>query len=73
MSICQKICKVDDSNTFCVGCGRTLDEITEWFTCDKDRKIEIAAAARKRTKAMRADPFPTVMELDYHYREYDND
>lgn len=73
MSICKKICKVDQTNTFCVGCGRTLDEIREWFTADKERKVEIAALARKRTKAMKCDPFPTVMELDYHYREYDND
>ena len=50
MSICNKICKVDESNTFCVGCGRTLEEITEWFTATKERKIEIASAARKRSK-----------------------
>lgn len=50
MSICNSICKIDESNTFCVGCGRTLEEITEWFTATKDRKIEIASAARKRSK-----------------------
>lgn len=73
MSICKKICKVDKSNTFCVGCGRTLEEITEWFTANKERKIEIAALARKRSKSLKEDPFPTVMELDYHYREWDDD
>lgn len=73
MSICKNICKVDDSNTFCVGCGRTLEEITEWFYADQERKKEIAASARKRTKALKEDPFPTVMELDYHYRDYDSD
>ena len=50
MSVCVSICKVDESNTFCVGCGRTLEEITEWFTATKTRKTEIAAAARKRSK-----------------------
>lgn len=73
MSICNKICKVDETNTFCVGCGRTLDEITEWFTATKERKVEMAASARKRMKKLREDPFPTVMELDYHYRDYDLD
>lgn len=73
MSICKKICKVDKTNTFCVGCGRTLEEITEWFTANKERKIEIAALARKRSKSLKEDPFPTVMELDYHYREWDDD
>ena len=72
MSICNKICMVDDSNTFCVGCGRTLDEITEWFTAVKERKVEISALARKRTKSLKADPFPSVMELEYHWREYDD-
>lgn len=72
MSICNKICKVDDTNTFCVGCGRTLEEITEWFTATKERKVEMAAAARKRMKKLKEDPFPTVMELDYHWREYDD-
>lgn len=70
-SICKKICKVDNSNTFCVGCGRTLEEITEWFTANQDRKKEIAALARERTRKLKEDPFPTVMEVDYHLREYD--
>lgn len=57
MSICDKICKVDDSNTFCVGCGRTLEEITEWFTADKERKVEIAALARSRSKKLKEKLF----------------
>jgi predicted Fe-S protein YdhL (DUF1289 family) len=73
MSICKKICKVDDNNTFCVGCGRTLEEITEWFYASQERKMEIAVSAKNRIKKLKADPFPTVMELDYHYRDYDND
>ena len=57
MSICDKICKVDDSNTFCVGCGRTLEEITEWFTAGKERKVEIAALARSRSKKLKEKLF----------------
>ena len=71
MSICNKICKVDDSNTFCVGCGRTLDEITEWFTAGQERKRAISSLARERVKKLKEDPFPSAMELDYHWREYD--
>lgn len=71
MSICNKICKVDKNNTFCVGCGRTLDEIREWYTADKPRKVKISALARERTKKLKEDPFPTVLEVDYHLREYD--
>lgn len=72
MSICKSICEVDKSNTFCVGCGRTLDEIREWYTADQERKKEIAVLARKRSKSLKED-FPIVMELDYHYRDYDLD
>jgi len=57
MSICDKICKVDDSNTFCVGCGRNLEEIKEWFTADKERKVEIAALARSRSKKLKEKLF----------------
>ena len=24
---CQKKCKIDDSGTYCTGCGRTMEEI----------------------------------------------
>jgi predicted Fe-S protein YdhL (DUF1289 family) len=65
MSICKNICKVDqDTNTFCVGCGRTLDEITEWFTAGQERKIEIAKAARKRSKEHRRLALDKLIETD---------
>jgi len=59
-SICRKVCeynddsqgsyRIDEEKT-CRGCGRTASEITEWFYATKERKIEIAKAARKRYKA----------------------
>lgn len=70
-TICQKICKVEETNTFCVGCGRTLDEIREWYIAETPRKREISALARKRVKNLKEDPFPTVLDVDYHLREYD--
>lgn len=58
-SICRKVCEYDedsqrsyrsDEKKTCRGCGRTASEITEWFYANKERKIEIAKAARQRTK-----------------------
>lgn len=58
-SICRKVCEYDedsqrsyrsDEEKTCRGCGRTASEITEWFYANKERKIEIAKAARQRTK-----------------------
>ena len=57
-SICTKVCEYDteepyrsDEEKTCRGCGRTSDEITEWYYATKERKVEIAKAARERTKA----------------------
>lgn len=62
MSICNKICAVDESNRFCVGCGRTLEEITEWFTAEQSRKVEIAALARARSRRRKA--LNSLAEID---------
>jgi predicted Fe-S protein YdhL (DUF1289 family) len=51
MTICTKVCEYEDDQRICRGCGRTAEEITEWFYATKERKVEIAKAARKRSKA----------------------
>ena len=45
-SPCQNICVLQDG--ICIGCGRTDDEITEWYTATDDRKIEIIENSEKR-------------------------
>jgi predicted Fe-S protein YdhL (DUF1289 family) len=59
-SICTKVCEYDSEGSYrsdeektCRGCGRTASEITEWLYATRERKIEIATAARARTKAKR--------------------
>ena len=61
-SICRKVCKYEedrpgshrsDEEKTCRGCGRTASEITEWLYATRERKVEIAKAARARTKAKR--------------------
>lgn len=53
-SFCTGVCEYDDDKEnlerICRGCGRTAEEITEWFYATKERKIEIAKAARQRSK-----------------------
>ena len=62
MSICKSICKVDEeTGTMCVGCGRTLEEITEWYIATQDRKKEIAYRARERNK-IRKKP---ILEVEH--------
>ena len=38
-SPCINVCIIEDG--YCIGCGRTQDEIGEWFYADDDRKLEI--------------------------------
>ncbi|MEL7538973.1 MAG: DUF1289 domain-containing protein [Pseudomonadota bacterium] len=40
LSPCVRICTLDDSN-ICIGCGRTLDEITRWSRLDGDERRQI--------------------------------
>lgn len=64
-SICRKVCEYEDDQRICRGCGRTAEEIEEWFYATKERKIEIAKAARARTKAKRkADGQRKVISID---------
>ena len=45
-SPCIKICTLVDK--ICIGCGRTQDEIREWYTATDQRKQEIKLASEKR-------------------------
>ena len=38
-SPCIKICTIEQN--ICIGCGRTQDEIREWFYADDERKQQI--------------------------------
>ena len=38
-SPCIKVCWIEEG--YCTGCGRTQDEIVEWYYADDDRKLEI--------------------------------
>jgi len=51
MSICIKVCEYETDRQVCKGCGRTAEEITEWFTATQDRKREIARTARARSRS----------------------
>lgn len=61
-SICRKVCeyeedrdtqRTDEAPNVCRGCGRTAQEIEEWYYATRERKVEIAKTARARTKAKR--------------------
>lgn len=37
-SPCINVCRIDEGTGWCVGCGRTIDEIAAWGTMSDDDK-----------------------------------
>jgi hypothetical protein len=50
-SPCVHICLMDYAQGLCIGCHRTLDEITYWATYSSARKHEVLAAVAARRAA----------------------
>lgn len=49
-SPCVRNCCLDDQD-ICVGCGRSLGEILEWYAADDERRLLICSEARNRVSA----------------------
>lgn len=51
-SPCINICRMDEASGLCIGCFRSLDEISRWSRTGDDDKIKILAAVEKRRLAV---------------------
>ncbi|MBT0963288.1 DUF1289 domain-containing protein [Denitromonas iodatirespirans] len=51
-SPCIDICKMDPRTGLCVGCARTIDEITAWSRIGDDEKRAILARVAEREAAL---------------------
>ena len=49
-SPCVSICTLDEAE-ICLGCGRTLEEISYWSTYSKEKQWEIIDDLRRRDSA----------------------
>ncbi len=47
-SPCISVCKMDDASGLCIGCLRTLDEISAWSVLDADEKRAVTATLANR-------------------------
>lgn len=47
-SPCINVCALDPSRSFCIGCYRTISEITRWRDAPAEEKRRIKAAAKER-------------------------
>lgn len=55
-SPCVKICTLDARSGVCLGCGRTVDEISRWIAMDNAERARITAELPRRIAASRAEP-----------------
>lgn len=63
-SPCINICQMDANNGLCLGCYRTIGEITDWSRLDDVAKINILAAVTRRRQEY--DSCENVLRCDSH-------
>ena len=56
-SPCVRNCCLDDAD-ICLGCARSLQEITRWGAASNADKLVILAAAQERRRLIRARQLP---------------
>jgi uncharacterized protein len=60
-SPCINICKMDAEKSLCLGCFRTIDEITVWSrTDDANRARILAAVAQRQLQMQPAEAAPHI-------------
>jgi predicted Fe-S protein YdhL (DUF1289 family) len=50
-SPCINICQMDQQSGFCIGCLRTIEEITVWSRSDDSTRQKILTAIESRRQA----------------------
>ena len=57
-SPCVYICQMDKDSGFCIGCFRTIDEITAWSAADNKSRARILKAVASRREDHEAEMLP---------------
>jgi predicted Fe-S protein YdhL (DUF1289 family) len=53
-SPCVKVCVVDPVSALCIGCGRTVEEISGWSVMSEAGRLAVMAGLEARLVAMRS-------------------
>ena len=53
-SPCVDICDVDETCKYCIGCGRSLDEIASWLNASDEQRRAIMDELPERLKQLKA-------------------
>ena len=49
---CLRLCVLSECTTYCVSCGRTTEQIREWYEMKEKKKLEALIEAQKRKKEL---------------------
>jgi uncharacterized protein len=52
-SPCKRVCTLDPATDLCLGCGRTLAEITAWTRMTDAERAQVMAECARRLEARR--------------------
>ena len=52
-SPCINVCKIDEPTQRCIGCERTIDEITRWSRMDSDARLAVLDDVVRRKQQAR--------------------
>jgi predicted Fe-S protein YdhL (DUF1289 family) len=53
-SPCVNICSLDQSGKYCLGCGRSLNELADWQNASEAERGDIMAQLPERLRALKA-------------------
>ncbi|MBK6637225.1 MAG: DUF1289 domain-containing protein [Rhodocyclaceae bacterium] len=60
-SPCIGICQMDDASGYCIGCGRTIEEISGWSgATDQQRQATIAQLPERPVPTPTPTPTPSA-------------
>lgn len=54
-SPCTNVCRIDPGTGWCLGCGRTIDEIVRWGSTTAADRDAVMAELSARMAALRPD------------------
>ena len=63
VSPCQNVCEIE--NDICIGCFRTLDEISSWIKLSDEKRVKIIKSLEKRGSQIAIQSLNRTSVCDY--------
>jgi predicted Fe-S protein YdhL (DUF1289 family) len=53
LSPCIDVCDVDSTGQYCIGCGRSMDEIARWMSISNEQRQAIIKELHERQRQLK--------------------